>query len=224
MKRTRLKDRKMPVYTRGEEIFNMTSHIVGGGMGVIYLVTCVLISAFSGSAMKIVASSIYGASVIALFSVSSVYHGLHQCMGKRVMQVLDHCSIYLMIAGTYTPFALCALRPEHPVLGWIIFGLVWGIAATASVFTAIDLNKYKYLSMASYITMGWCILIFAKVMFEILTLPGTLLLLIGGVLYMIGIIYYVKGVKRRYSHSVFHIFVNLGSLLHFLCIVFYVLL
>ena len=193
-------------------------------MGVVYLVTCVLISAIRGGAMNVVASAIYGASVIILFSVSSVYHGLHACMGKRVMQVLDHCSIYLMIAGTYTPFALCALRPEHPAMGWVIFGLVWGIAGSTCVFTAIDLNKFKYLSMASYIVMGWCILVFAKTMFEILTPIGTSLLLGGGVLYMIGIIYYVKGVKRRFSHSVFHIFVNLGSLLHFFCIVFFILL
>ena len=143
MKRTKLKDRALPDYTHGEEIFNMVSHIVGGGLGVVYLVLCVVFAAIHRNPWGVVGSSIYGASVICLFTMSSVYHGVTHPTAKKVLQVLDHCTIYFMIAGTYTPIALCALREHNAFLGWGIFGFVWGISALATVFTAIDLHKYS---------------------------------------------------------------------------------
>lgn len=221
MKRTGLKDRIMPRYTGGEEIFNMVTHIVGAGLGVVYLVLCVVFAALKGNTYGVVSSAIYGASVIMLFTVSSVYHGLHQNMGKRVMQVLDHCTIYLMIAGTYTPITLSAMRPKYPVLGWLIFGIVWGIACVSVVFTAIDLNKFKWLSMAAYLCMGWCILGTLKPVIISLTPAGFGFILAGGAAYMLGIVFYLAGVKKRYAHSIFHIFIVIGSILHFLGIFFY---
>ena len=143
MKRTKLIDRLLPDYTNGEEVFNMVSHIVGGGLGVFYLVSCVIVSALHHNIWGIVSSAIYGASVIALFTMSSVYHGVKPCMAKKVLQVLDHCTIYFMIAGTYTPILLSLLRKTDPVIAWVIFGVVWGVAALAITFTAIDLKKYK---------------------------------------------------------------------------------
>lgn len=221
IKRTKLKERKMPDYTKGEEIFNMVTHIVGGALGIVYLVICVVVAAIHKNVYGVVSSAIYGACVIILFTISSVYHGLHQNMGKRVLQVLDHCTIYLMIAGTYTPVTLSALRIISPVKAWVTFGIVWGIAVCMIVFTAIDLNKFKVLSMIAYLGMGWCIIASVKSVIKALTPFGFGLLLAGGVLYTIGVVFYVSGKKRRYAHSVFHIFVDLGSLLQFFCIVFY---
>ena len=138
MKRTGLKNRKLPDYTRGEEIFNMVSHIVGGAFGIVALVLCLITSILKGNPWSIVSSVVYGVSMVLLYTMSSVYHGLLPEMAKKVMQVLDHCTIYLLIAGTYTPIALCAIRPGYPAWGWALFGGVWAIAIVAIVFTAIE--------------------------------------------------------------------------------------
>ena len=127
MKRTGLKNRKLPDYTRGEEIFNMVSHIVGGAFGIVALVLCLITSILKGNPWSIVSSVVYGVSMVLLYTMSSVYHGLLPEMAKKVMQVLDHCTIYLLIAGTYTPIALCAIRPGYPAWGWALFGGVWAI-------------------------------------------------------------------------------------------------
>ena len=222
MKRTRLEDRVLPEYTRGEEIFNMVSHIVGGALGVVYLVLCVVMAAMHHNAMGVVTSAIYGTCVIALFTMSSIYHGLHNSMAKKVLQVIDHCTIYFMIAGTYTPIALCAVREKNAVIGWVLFGVIWGVTFVASAFTAIDLNKYKLLSMICYLAMGWGIVGFWKITYEALGGGGAAFLIIGGVLYTIGAILYSLGKKKRYIHSLFHLFVNVASLMHFFCIFFYV--
>ena len=129
MKRIKLKDRILPDYTRGEEVFNMVSHIVGGGFGVIALVLCVIKAFLVGGADKIVSAFIYGSSMVMLYTMSSVYHGLRPEKAKKVMQVIDHCTIFLLIAGTYTPVSLVALRRENTALGWVIFGIVWGFSA-----------------------------------------------------------------------------------------------
>lgn len=143
MKRTKLIDRLLPDYTKGEENFNMVSHIVGGGLGILYLVLCVIVSALHHNIWGVVSCAIYGASVIALFTMSSIYHGVKPSMAKKVLQVLDHCTIYFMIAGTYTPILLSLLRKTEPVIAWVIFGVVWGVAALAITFTAIDLKKIQ---------------------------------------------------------------------------------
>lgn len=224
MKRTLLRDRKLPDYTRGEEVFNMVSHIVGGAFGVAALVLCLLFSVWKGDAWRIVSSAVYGVSMVLLYTMSSIYHGLPPRTGKRVMQVLDHCSIYLLITGTYTPIALCAIRPLSPVWGWGLFGGVWAIAVVAIVFTAIDLKKYAVLSMACYIGMGWCVVLAAKPVMQALPAAALAWLLAGGVAYTVGAVLYGLGKKRRYIHSVFHLFVLAGSIMHFVCIFFYVIL
>lgn len=223
MKRTPLHARALPDYTKGEEIFNTASHIVGGAFGVIALAVCVIVSALHRDPWAVVSSAIYGVSMVALYTVSSVYHGLCPGMGKKVMQVLDHCTIYLLIAGTYTPVVLCSIRPVYPGWGWTIFGLVWGLAAMAAAFTAIDLKKYSVLSMACYIGMGWCIVIALKPTLECVPLAGLLWLLAGGISYTVGAVLYGLGKKHRYMHSIFHLFVVLGSVLQFVSIVGYVI-
>lgn len=223
MKRTKLKDRQLPDYTKGEEIFNMVTHIVGGALGNAYLVLCVIYAATHSDPYAVVSSAIYGASVVVLFSVSSIYHGLHPSKGKKVMQVLDHCVIYFMIAGTYTPITLCALRENSPALGWTVFGVVWGMSAFAALLNAIDLKKYKVFSIISYLAIGWCVVFTVKPVYESIGFEGFLWLLAGGVLYTVGAVLYMLGHKKRYIHSVFHIFIDLASVCHFICILFYVL-
>ena len=223
MKRTKLKDRQLPDYTKGEEIFNMVTHIVGGALGIAYLALCVIYAATHSDPYAVVSSAIYGASVVVLFSVSSIYHGLHPSKGKKVMQVLDHCVIYFMIAGTYTPITLCALRENSPALGWTVFGVVWGMSAFAALLNAIDLKKYKVFSIISYLAIGWCVVFTVKPVYESIGFEGFLWLLAGGVLYTVGAVLYMLGHKKRYIHSVFHIFIDLASVCHFICILFCVL-
>lgn len=223
MTRTKLRDRILPTYTRGEERMNMISHIVGGGLGVIALVLCVILSALHGNVWGIVGSAIYGASLILLYTSSSIYHGLRPGMGKKVMQVLDHCTIYFLICGTYTPILLCSIRPVSPVWCWVLFGIVWGLAAMAISLTAIDIKKYSKLSMICYIGMGWSILLAAETAIEAIPLPGLLWCLAGGIAYSIGAVLYGVGKKHRYMHSVFHFFVLAGSIMQFICVFFYIL-
>lgn len=223
MHRTKLANRVLPSYTQGEEIMNMVTHIVGGGLGILALVLCVVRSATHHSPIGIVSSAIYGVSMIALYTMSSVYHGLRPCTGKKVMQIIDHCTIYFLIAGTYTPIVLCALRPAYPALGWSLFALQWGMAILAVVLTAIDLHSFRVFSMICYIGLGWCIIFFAPQAMETLTSPGFMLLLSGGIAYTIGAVLFGLGAKLRWMHSVFHLFVVLGSLLQFFAIFFYAL-
>lgn len=220
-KRTKLSDRLLPPYSRGEEIMNMVTHIVGGALGIAALTLCVIRAAMNGNTYGVVASAIYGGCMIALYTLSSVYHGLRPGTGKKVLQILDHCTIYFLIAGTYTVVALSALRPAYPVLGWGIFAFQWALTALAVTLTAIDLKKYNVFSMICYIGMGWAVLPFMKETYNALTRPGFILLLAGGIAYTIGAVLYGIGSKKRWIHSVFHIFVVLGSLLQFLCILFY---
>ncbi len=220
-KRIKLSQRTLPDYTHGEEIMNMVTHIVGGGFGIIALVLCILQSARNGNVYGIVGSSIYGFTMIALYTMSSVYHGLHPGMGKKVLQVLDHCTIYFLIAGTYTVLALSAIRPVSPALGWGLVIFEWGLTALAVTLTAIDLKKYNAFSMICYIGMGWCIIVFWPVAIEALTPAGFWWLFAGGVAYTIGAVLYGIGAKKHWMHSVFHIFVVLGSMLQFVSILLY---
>ena len=223
MTRTRLADRALPDYTKAEELMNMITHIVGGALGVIALILCVAVSIIRNNVWGVVGSAIYGASLIILYTTSSIYHGLRPGMGKKVMQVLDHCTIYFLIGGTYTPILLSSIRKVSPLAAWGLFALVWGLAAMAATFTAIDLKKYAVLSMVCYIGMGWSIVLAAKTAIEAIPLPGLLWCLGGGISYTIGAVLYGLGRTRRFMHSVFHIFVVIGSILQFFCIFFYVL-
>ncbi len=223
MNRTKLKDRILPDYTRGEELMNTVTHIVGAALGVIALVLCILEAASNGNVWGVVASGIYGASMIALYCVSSIYHGMKPGMVKKVMQVIDHCTIYFLIAGTYTPIVLSAIRPVYPALAWGLFGFVWILAIIAVVLTAIDLKKYNVFSMICYIGMGWAIIPFWRQVLNVLTMPGFLLLLSGGIAYTVGSILYGLGRTRKWMHSIFHIFVILGSLLQFFAVLFFAL-
>ncbi len=223
MERTPIKERKLPNYTKGEEIANMVTHIVGGAVGIVILLISLQISISHRNVWGIVSGSIFGFSVIALYTVSSVYHGLKCCTGKKVMQVIDHCTIYLLIVGTYTPILLSGIRPAYPVIAWTVFGVEWALALAAATFTAIDLSKYKKLSMICYLGMGWCIVAVLKQTINVMTLRGFLMLLSGGIAYTVGAVLYKIGAKKPIFHTVFHVLTVVGTTLQAIAIFGYVL-
>lgn len=218
MTRTPLNLRTLPDYTRGEEIFHMVSHIVGAAFGIMALVMMVMLSALRGDVWAVVSSAIYGASLIVLYTMSSLYHGLRPPMAKKVMQVFDHCTIYFLIAGTYTPLLLCCIREYSPAWAWSIFGVVWGLAIVAGTLTAIDLKAFSKFSMICYIAMGWCIVIAVKPALMSIPREGLIFLLAGGIAYTVGAVLYGLGKRCRYMHSVFHMFVLTGSILQFVAV------
>ena len=222
-KRIKLCDRLLPDYTRGEEIMNMVTHIVGGGLGVLILLACLIKGILARSALDVVGSAIFGCTMIVLYTMSSVYHGLRGGTSKKVMQIIDHCTIYFLICGTYTPIMLSGFVPVYPLLGWGLLAAEWALAILAATLTAIDLKKYNIFSMICYIAMGWGIIFFLPQAMQVMTKPGFLLLLSGGIAYTVGAILYGIGSKTRWFHSVFHIFVVLGSVLQSLAIIMYVL-
>ncbi len=221
MKRTKLSERALPSYSRGEEIMNMVTHIPGILLGLFALVILPVMTAPGGEPLNICASVLYALSITAVFSVSSVYHGLTTTLSKKVMQVIDHCTIYLLIAGTYTMILVCALRKSFSELSWGLLCFEWACAALAVTLTAIDLKRYSVFSMSCYIGMGWAVIPFWRPVLQVLTIPGFLLLLLGGIAYSVGSILYGLGKRKKWMHSVFHIFVDLGALLQFLSIVLY---
>jgi len=221
--RIKLKDRTLPVYTRGEEVFNMVTHIVGGAVGIAALVFCVMISVLHGNGVGVICSVVFGVSMITLYTMSSIYHGLRTDLSKKVFQVIDHCTIYFLIAGTYTPILVCKLAGSYPTEACLTFAAVWGLCVIATTLTAIDMTRYKVFSMICYIGMGWSIIFSITKTYEVLGAEGFALLLGGGLLYTFGVLFYQAGKKKKYFHSIFHIFVLLGSISQTLCIMFYVL-
>lgn len=224
MKRQKLSERILPSYTKGEEIFNMVTHIIGGAVGIAAVVLCVIISAFHKNAYGVASGAIFGASMIILYTMSSIYHGLNpRLKAKKVFQIIDHCSIFLLIAGTYTPISLCSLRSYKPALGWSIFGIIWAMAILGITLNSIDIKAYRRFSAVCYLAMGWCAVFAWKPTVQMLTRNGIILLLSGGICYTIGAAFYYFLKSHKYMHSIFHLFVLFGSILHLLCILFYVL-
>lgn len=224
MQRTKLTDRILPTYTKGEEIFNMTSHIVGGALGIVATTLCVIMAAIHHNVYGVVSGAIYGFTMILLYTISSIYHGLSpKRFSKRVFQVLDHCSIFLLIAGSYTPVSLCTIRSYNTAWGWTIFGVVWGAAALGITLNSIDLKSTKVFSMISYLLMGWCIVVRFDILLKTIPQAGIVLLVAGGIAYTIGTIFYGLGKKKKYFHSIFHLFIFAGSLLQFLAILLYIM-
>lgn len=222
-KRICLRDRTLPVYTKGEEVFNMVTHIVGGAIGIATLVFCILIPAFRGSVSGVLCGTVFGTSMVVLYSMSSIYHGLRPNLAKRVFQIMDHCTIYFLIAGTYTPILVCCMAKQYPVAAWITFGAVWGLAALATTLTAIDLHKYKVFSQICYVGMGWAVIFSMRQAFVSLGLYGFLLVLAGGLFYTGGVIFFRLGKKKKYFHSIFHLMTLAGSLCHSVAVMFFVL-
>jgi hemolysin III len=219
MTRTPLSQRVLPGYTRGQEVANMVTHIIGACFGLYALICLTWFSARRGDRLSLVSGLIYAAVMIALYVISSVYHGLTPSTGKKVMQILDHCSIYCLIAGTYTPIALVGVRPMYPAVGWALFLAEWLIAAMCIVFSAIDLKKFRVLEMVSYIVMGWLVIFFLKPVRNAIGPANFYWILAGGVVYTLGSILYGIGKKNKNFHTIFHVFCLAGSALQAISVI-----
>ena len=214
---------QLPAYTKGEELLNTVTHIIGAVCAVAAIPLLVIVGALHGNVWSVVSGAIYGAALLIMFTVSSVYHGLPKGKAKRVMRVIDHCDIYFLIAGTYTPILLVAIRPIDPGLAWSVFGVEWALTAVTVTLNAIDLKRYEKISMACYIGMGWCVVVFLRYAVQAMTMAGFMLLLAGGIAFTIGAVLYGIGKKVRYIHSVFHVFVLAGCICQLLSILLYVM-
>ncbi len=214
-KRTKISERKLPDYTRGEEIFNMVSHIVGAAFAVPILVLCIIRGAIEYGAAGVLTGLAFSVSMLGLFSISAIYHGIRRRdTAKKVMQVIDHCMIFLLIAGSYTPVTLIALMKIEPVVAWVMFGVVWLMSIIGIVLNAIDLKKFSVFSMVCYLGLGWCIILCLPSLMQILPVIGTVLLFLGGIFYTIGALFFGMEREFRYMHSIFHLLVLAGSICH----------
>ncbi|MBR1811724.1 MAG: hemolysin III family protein [Clostridia bacterium] len=216
MNRTKIDDRQLPNYTRSEEIFNMVTHIVGGSFGIVVLALCISFSLIGKNYWGLAGGAIYGLMMIFLYTVSSVYHGLKPDRAKKVMQVLDHCTIYALILGTYAPILLTGLRAYNPRLTVVLSAVIVAGTAVGVTFTAVDFKRYRLLAYGGYFTVGWCIIFAVKPLIAAFCPAFFLWLLAGGVVYTLGMIFFTIGIKKRYFHSIFHIFIVAGSVLQFI--------
>jgi hemolysin III len=208
-----------PRYTLGEEIANSVTHGVGAIMSIVGLILLSVIAGLHGDAWHQTAVAIFGSTLILLYTTSTLYHSLPGPKVKAVLRILDHAAIYLLIAGTYTPFTLVSLRGPW---GWSIFGVVWGLALLGVVVEATPLRTYRAVGMTIYLGMGWVILVAFKPLLGALAPGGIALLVAGGLMYTSGIAFYAwRGL--RYHHTVWHLFVLTGSILHYFTVFFYVL-
>jgi len=201
-------------YTLGEELISAISHGIGTGLAIAACVLCI-IKAAHDDAWAVVSSSVFGGALIILYLVSTLYHALAKNKAKRVFRVLDHCSIFFLIAATYTPYLLVSLRGPF---GWVLFGIIWGLAILGIVFNAIDVDKYQKLSAVINVLMGWAIVIKLGTLGESIGATGIVFLIVGGGVYTIGAVLYALGDKIRYMHSIWHFFVLAGSICHFFSI------
>ena len=211
---------RIPNYSLSEELISSISHGVGALLGVAALVLCIVRAASHHDPWAVVSGSVFGGSIILLYAVSSIYHALKVNRAKRVLRVMDHCTIFVLIAGTYTPYTLVALR--GPV-GWVLFSLIWAAGIAGIIFNAIDVERFKIASMVNYIIMGWAIIFAFKPLSAVIGRNALVLLLCGGVAYTVGAVLYGLGSKIKYMHSIWHFFVLAGTVLHFLSIYLYVL-
>jgi hemolysin III len=203
---------------KGEKLNSMT-HLFGFLLSIVALVILVVFASRQGNVWKIVSFSIYGATLVTLYGISTAYHSIDgRC--KKHLQKLDHLSIYLFIAGTYTPFTLVSMRGGW---GWSLFGVVWGLAVLGIVQEFFTKSQKRILSLIIYLIMGWLILIGVVPLIKSLPLGGLVWLILGGLFYTVGVYFYMNGKKVRHFHGTWHIFVLAGSLSHFFTMAFYVL-
>ena len=211
---------EIPKYSLSEELISAISHGAGAVFGIVALIWCLVVSISHKDPWAIASACVYGTTLVLMYTMSTIYHGLKVNRAKRVFRVIDHCSIYLLIAGTYTPYTLVSLRGA---LGWTLFGIIWICAIVAIALKAIDMKRYRVFSMVAYIVMGWAIVFAIVPLIEAIGTGGTWYLVGGGVIYTLGTIFYGLGRKVKYMHSIFHFFVLAGSVLHFVSIIKFVL-
>jgi hemolysin III len=198
-----------------DELANAFTHAIGVALALAGLAVLVTLASLHGSARQIVSYSIYGASLVLLYAVSTAYHGVRVPRAKRVLRTLDHASIYLLIAGTYTPFALISLRGAW---GWSLLGIIWGLAATGVVFKVFFTGRFPITSTVVYLATGWLALIAVRQLFAHLPPAGLVLLFVGGLCYTFGVLFFALD-HKRFHHAIWHLFVLAGSVCHFFAIV-----
>jgi hemolysin III len=204
-------------FTLGEEVFHSITHGVGSGLSIAGLTLLVVLAVLNGDVYKIISFSIFGATLVILYLSSTLYHGLQQPRVKKVFKIFDHSAIYLLIAGTYTPFLLVGLRGTS---GWILLVIVWTIALIGITFKVLFIEKFQILSVISYLLMGWlCVFVF-KEMFASIPIGGIIWLAAGGFLYTVGVIFYALQ-KIPYMHAIWHFFVLGGSICHYFAVLFF---
>ncbi|AOY01085.1 hemolysin III family protein [Jeongeupia sp. USM3] len=203
---------------RGER-FNSYSHLLGTLLAITGLVVLVVVASLYGNAWQIVSVSIYGATLVLLYGASTLYHSIRHPGAKKVLQKFDHCAIYLLIAGSYTPFSLVTLRGPW---GWALFGISWGLALIGIVQELLIGKRTRVFSLIIYVLMGWLILIAMKPLEMALPAGGMAWLVAGGVIYSVGIVFFVLDEKIRHGHGIWHLFVLAGSICHFFSILLYV--
>lgn len=201
-------------YSMGEEIFNSVSHGTGGLLSIAGTAVLIVFAAIYSNAWGVVSSAVFGASLIILYTMSTLYHAITNRKAKAFFRIMDHNTIFFLIAGTYTPITLVPLRGAF---GWTLFGIVWGAAVLGIVFNSIDLEKFRKPSVVCYIAMGWVIIIAVKPMLKNVNAVSLWFLLTGGLFYTVGIIFYVMK-KKKYFHSVWHLFTVAGSVFHYFSI------
>lgn len=206
-------------FTKGEEIANSITHGIGGLLSIAGLVLLIVFSSLYGNAWHIVSFTLFGSTMVLLYTASTLVHGLPKGKAKDVFEIIDHSSIYFFIAGTYTPFLFIIVKGW---LGWTLFGIVWGIAIGGTIFKSFFVKKYLHTSTILYVLMGWMIVFAWKPLSQNMHPNGLILLVVGGVLYTIGAIFYVwRGFK--YHHMIWHIFVVAGTIAHFFAVFLYLL-
>ena len=213
--------RKGKFYTVGEEIFNSVSHGAGAALAIAGAAVLMAVAAFTFDPFKIASAALYSFCLIVMYTMSTLYHSIVNKTAKNVMRIFDHTSIFLLIAGTYTPYTLVTLR-NSGYWGWSIFGVVWGCAILGIVFNAISIEKFKVFSMIAYLAMGWCVLSAILPLIKALAPGGLILLFIGGAFYTLGITFFAL-TKIKFMHAIWHLFVLTGSITHFFSILFYVM-
>ncbi|MGE4489563.1 MAG: hemolysin III family protein [Kiritimatiellales bacterium] len=204
--------------TPAEHLANAITHGVGLGLSIACLVLLVVFASLRKGAWEIVSCSVYGAMLVAMYLASTLYHSIHSPKVRYVLNILDHAAIYLLIAGTYTPYLLVPLRGG---LGWSLFGIIWGLAIVGIVFQALFISRFKILSTLTYLAMGWMVVATIAPLLKVLPLMAILWLAIGGICYTLGVIFYVWQ-RLKFAHAIWHLFVLAGSLSHFFGILFFV--
>ncbi len=218
MTRTKLADRTLPNYTVNEERANSISHFAGAFISLPVLTVFPLIAARNHNTTGVIACTIFGACLVLLYLMSGIYHGLpRNTYVKKVFQVIDHCTIFLLIAGSYTAIVMGTLLQEEPVASIIILAIIWIAAAVGITLNAIDLKRFKVFSMCCYLMMGWLIIFKAKSLATLMGSSAMALLVIGGVCYTVGAVFYGLGKSKPYAHFVFHILTVMGSIAHIIC-------
>src|SRR5690625_3591499 len=206
-------------FSRKEEILHAITHGIGAVLSIAGLVLLIIFSSFSGNPWKIVSVTIFGLTMLLMYLSSTIVHSLPEGRSKNIFQIFDHSAIYIFIAGTYTPFLLVHLRG---ITGWLLFGIVWGIALIGIIFKVFFVKKFLLLSTFFYVLMGWLIVFAWHPLASTMNEQGIRLLIIGGVIYTIGTLFYVIR-KIPYHHVIWHIFVILGSVFHFFAVFYYVI-